>query len=98
MTEVEGLMGGIKTSIIKIGNSRGIRISKAILEQCHLRGGVELETRVDHMVVRSAKKPRRGWEEVFRAMAERGEDLMVERAELVETSWEKDEWQCSLTL
>ena len=86
-------MAAIKTNVIKIGNSRGIRIPKAILEQCHLDGEVQLETRGDHLVVRSAAKPRRGWEKAFRAMVERSDDAMLEGDVLVETSWERDEWQ-----
>lgn len=86
-------MAAIKTNIIKIGNSRGIRIPKAILEQCHLDGEVELEPRRDQLVVRRAAKPRAGWEDAFRAMAERGDDAMLEGDVLLETSWERDEWQ-----
>lgn len=86
-------MGAIKTNLIKIGNSRGIRIPKAILEQCSLDGEVELETRGNHLVVRSAARPRKGWEEAFRTMAERGDDAMLEGDVLIETSWERDEWQ-----
>jgi len=86
-------MGTVKTKVIKIGNSRGIRIPKAILEQCHLSGDVELEARGDHLVVRPSAKPRAGWDEAFEAMAERGDDRMVDGDTFVETSWEKDEWQ-----
>ena len=86
-------MAAIRTNVIKIGNSRGIRIPKAILEQCRLEGEVELKTEGDHLVVKPATKPRQGWDEAFRAMAARGDDAMVEGDVLVETSWEKGEWQ-----
>jgi antitoxin MazE len=86
-------MGAIKTSVIRIGNSRGIRIPKAILEQCNLEGDVELEARGDHIVVRSTAKPRAGWDEAFQTMADRGDDTMLDGDALVETSWERDEWE-----
>ena len=86
-------MAPIKTNIVRIGNSRGIRIPKAILEQCHLNGEVELETRGDHLVVKSAQKPRQGWNEAFQAMTQMGDDVLLEGNVLIETSWEKDEWE-----
>jgi antitoxin MazE len=86
-------MAPIKTNIVRIGNSKGIRIPKAILEECHLSGEVELESRRDHLVVRSAEKPRQGWSEAFLAMAQRGEDALLVGDVLIETSWEKDEWE-----
>ena len=64
-----------KTNIVRIGNSRGIRILKTFLEQCHLHDEIELEVRDDHLEVRPATKPRSGWEEAFRRMHEQGDDL-----------------------
>ena len=61
----------MKTNVIRIGNSRGIRIPKRLLEECRLEETVELEAHKDHLVVRSATKPRGGWEEAFRRMAKR---------------------------
>jgi len=86
-------MGAIKTNVVKIGNSQGIRIPKTILEQCHLNRNVELEPRGNHLVVRSATKPRAGWDEAFEAMTQRGDDTMIDGDRFTETSWEKDEWQ-----
>ena len=46
-------MGTIKTNVVKIGNSQGIRIPKTILEHCHLNRNVELEPRGNQLIVRS---------------------------------------------
>ncbi len=86
-------MAAMKTNIIQIGNSRGIRIPKAILEQCRLDGEVELESRGDHLVVRPVGRARQGWNEAFRVMAERDDDTLLDGDVVVETSWEMDEWQ-----
>jgi antitoxin MazE len=86
-------MAAMKTNIIQIGNSRGIRIPKAILEQCRLDGEVELESRGDHLVVRAVGKARQSWDEAFRDMAERDDDTLLDGDVVVETSWEMDEWQ-----
>jgi antitoxin MazE len=67
----------MRTSLVRIGNSRGIRIPKALREQCHLQDEVELEVRGDHLEVRPATKPRSGWEEAFRRMHEQGDDVLL---------------------
>lgn len=83
----------MKTSVVRIGNSRGIRIPKALLEQCHLRDEVELEVRDDHLLVRSAAKPRSGWAESFRRMHEQGDDALLDKEPLPSTQWERTEWE-----
>jgi antitoxin MazE len=57
----------MKTNVVRIGNSRGIRIPKKLLEECRLEETVELEAHKDHLVIRSVAKPRNGWDEAFRA-------------------------------
>lgn len=80
----------MKASIIKIGNSRGIRLPKPIIEQCGLEKEVELEVRRNEIVIRPLRKPRQGWEEKFKAMAEQGNDKLIE---FPLTEWEEDEWE-----
>jgi antitoxin MazE len=83
----------MKTSVIRIGNSRGIRIPKIVLEQCHLRDEVEIEVVNDHLIVRPATKPRSGWAETFREMHERREDMLLDQESLALSQWDKTEWQ-----
>ena len=69
----------MKTRIIKIGNSQGIRIPKLLLEQSRLGEEVELEVRDSQIVIRPAgSRPRQGCEEAFRAMSERGDDRLLD--------------------
>lgn len=83
----------MRASIVRIGNSQGIRIPKVVLEQTHLSGEVELEVRDRQIVIRSAMKPRQGWARRFRAMAERGDDKLLDAEAVGQTSWDKEEWQ-----
>jgi len=83
----------MKASIVRIGNSQGIRIPKVVLEQTHLSGEVELEVRDRQIIIRSAKKPRQGWAQKFRAMAERGDDKLLDAEAINQTSWDKEEWE-----
>ena len=66
------------TAIIKIGNSKGIRLSKTILEKYHIQDSIELDLEADCIVLRPIKKnPREGWAEAFRAMHENGDDELL---------------------
>ena len=79
-------------SIVPIGNSKGIRIPKAILEQCEVEDQVELQ--VDHgkIILEPVRShPREGWEEAFQAMAANEDDtLVIEDA--VGLEWNEWEW------
>jgi antitoxin MazE len=69
----------MKTKIVRIGNSQGIRIPKSLLHQCHLVGPVEIDVQGNQLVVRSASRPRSGWEETFRTMHQAGDDRLLDR-------------------
>jgi antitoxin MazE len=65
-------------SVVQIGNSRGIRLPKSILEQCDITDKVELEVHDKEITLKSIKnKARDGWSEKFKAMAENGDDKLV---------------------
>jgi antitoxin MazE len=81
----------LKTRIVRIGNSQGIRIPKPLLEQSGLGEEVELEVRADEIVIRAASRPRAGWEAAFQAMAAEGDDAVLD-AEMVSNEWDDHEW------
>lgn len=82
----------MKTRIIRIGNSRGIRIPKAVLEQANLQDEVELQIQGDQIVIRGASVPRWGWEARFREMAQQGDDILLDELSS-SSSWDEQEWQ-----
>jgi len=83
----------VKTHVVKIGNSQGVRIPKLLLEQVGLSGEVEMEVAADHLVLRRARRPREGWEEHFKQMAEDGEDKLLDAESLPPTQWDQTEWE-----
>ena len=83
----------VKTRLIKIGNSHGVRIPKPLLEQSGLGEDVELTVQQDQIVIRSVRHPRHGWEEQFRAMAARGDDQLLDSNAPSLTSWDDNEWE-----
>ena len=81
----------MKTQIIQIGNSQGIRIPKALLEESGITGDVNLELTPDGILIRNISKPRSGWAESFRHLSEHDDDSPLEEA--LSTDFEKKQWQ-----
>ncbi|PKD18648.1 MazF family transcriptional regulator [Salegentibacter salinarum] len=67
----------METSIIKIGNSRGLRLSKTILEKYHIKDKVELILEKGQIILRPIESPRKNWEEKFKEMADNNDDGLL---------------------
>ena len=83
----------VKTRIIKIGDAQGIRIPRRLLDQTGLGEEVELELRQNRIVIRPVYRARYDWESQFRAMAEQGDDKLLNGDVLTLTTWDEDEWE-----
>jgi antitoxin MazE len=81
---------GTRTRIVRIGNSQGIRVPRALLEQAELPEEVELQAQPGRLIVRAARRPRAGWAEVARTMHERGEDVLLDAP--TKTRFDSSEW------
>jgi antitoxin MazE len=79
-------------AIIKIGNSKGLRIPKAILEQCKMDAMVDLTVENGKLIVTPYKNPREGWAEAARLLAATGDDALLD-AEYIGGPLENDEWE-----
>jgi antitoxin MazE len=64
----------MRVELVRIGNSRGVRIPKAVIEQCGLGDTVDLRVEDERLVIARAPAPREGWEEAFRAAGASDED------------------------
>ena len=83
----------MKTRIIKIGNSRGIRIPKAFLDQADLQDAVEISIEKDSLVIRRSKPTRSGWDRAFSEMAVNKEDVLLDADEFADHSFDETEWE-----
>ena len=83
----------MKTRIVRIGNSQGVRIPKLLLERSNLAEEVELEAEENRIIIRSMRQPRQDWERAFRAMAEHGDDALLDNNLPIQTQWDEREWQ-----
>jgi antitoxin MazE len=81
----------MKTKVVRIGNSLGIRIPKHLLDQTGLKGDVEIEAKGRGLVVRPLEGPRTGWARAFKNMSERGDDALLD--ETGPSRFDQDEWQ-----
>ncbi len=81
----------MKARIIQIGNSRGVRIPKVLLEQTRLTDDVQIEAQAGEIVIRSARAPRADWEAQFKRMAQRADDRMLDKP--TSTSFDETEWE-----
>jgi len=80
----------VRSKLIKIGNSRGIRIPQSLLEQVGLSGEVELQVEGDKLIIHPVNQPRQGWQMQFALMAEQGDDRLLD--EILLTQWDEEEW------
>jgi len=82
----------MNAEIIKIGNSRGLRIPKVLLAQCKIKNKVQLTVQNHALIITPYEEARRGWEKSFQIMAKTQDDKLMD-ARLTEHSWDKEEWQ-----
>ncbi len=81
----------VTTRIVRIGNSRGIRVPKLLLDQAALSGEVEIQAEPGRLVVSGVKRPRAGWAVAARAMQERMDD--VELDALTTSRFDRSGWK-----
>lgn len=83
----------MKTRIVAIGNSQGIRIPKPLLEQTGLSGEVEIRAEDGALVIRPVKRPRDSWAAAFQKMARRGDDALLDDVAPSLSHWDEGQWE-----
>jgi len=78
-------------SIVPIGNSKGIRLSKTLLEKYNIKDKVELILEKGYIILKPKAEPRKGWEKAFKKMHESGDDKPLMNDVFEDESFE--EWQ-----
>lgn len=81
------------TKIVPIGNSRGIRIPKAMLEHGGFGEEVDLQAKNGTLILRPVATPRAGWAAAFRDMAATKDDHLVQEDAPSSTQFDAKEWQ-----
>ena len=67
----------MEVSVVKIGNSRGIRFSKTIIERYNIRDTVEMILDKGYIIIKPLARPRKGWDKAFIEMHANGDDKLI---------------------
>ena len=80
----------METSIIKIGNSKGLRLSKTILDKYNIKDKVEIILEKGRIIIKPIEEPRQNWEMAFEKMSKEGDDKMLMNDVFIDENFE--EW------
>lgn len=80
----------MKTRLVRIGNSRGVRLPKPLIAQAGLTDEVELRVRDGAIIIERVTSPRAGWAEAAREMHQRNEDSLLDPP--TTTDFDEKEW------
>ena len=81
----------MKSRLIRIGNSRGLRLPKPLIEEAGLAEEVDVQIRGNALVITSPRQPRADWAKAAQKMRERGEDLPLDGS--ANTQFDDGEWR-----
>lgn len=83
----------MKTKLIRIGNSQGVRIPKPLIEESGLSEEIEMILRDNEIVLRPIEQSRNNWDEAFEEMAEKEDDRLMDQEEVEQPNeWDETEW------
>jgi antitoxin MazE len=81
----------MKTRLIQIGNSRGIRLPKSIIEQAGLTDEIELRIQDGAIVIARVDRPRVGWAEAATLLLKHKEGCLVDKP--IPARFDEEEWE-----
>ncbi|MBZ5640321.1 MAG: AbrB/MazE/SpoVT family DNA-binding domain-containing protein [Acidobacteriia bacterium] len=81
----------MKARLVRIGNSRGIRLPKPVIEEAGLAEDVDIRVRDGAIIITPASRPRSGWADAARRSRQRGDDRLTD--EVTPTRFDEEQWQ-----
>jgi antitoxin MazE len=81
----------MKTKLVSIGNSRGVRLPKPLILQAGLTEEVDLRVRDGAIIISRSNSPRDGWSDAAKTMRRRNEDTLLDP--ITSTCFDEKEWQ-----
>jgi antitoxin MazE len=82
----------MRIELVRIGNSRGVRIPKTVIEQCGFGKTVELRVENDCLIISPERRPRQGWDEAFRAAGPSVDDQLLLKGR-ESNKFDRKEWK-----
>ena len=81
----------MKTKLIQIGNSRGVRLPKPLIREAGLDNEVDISLRRGEIVIRAVGKPRSGWAAAAKRLHDQAGDFLLD--DEIPTAFDNKEWQ-----
>ena len=81
----------MKTRLVQIGNSRGVRLPKLVIEEAGLNNEVELQVQEGAVIIRPLRAPRSGWEDAAQSLRKNSGDLLLDLP--TPTRFDEEEWE-----
>lgn len=83
----------MKSRIVKIGNSQGIRIPKPLIEQLGIERDIDIYVEDNKLIISRVEEPRAEWGASFKAMSDHGDDRLLDGESSTGTAWDAEEWE-----
>lgn len=81
----------MRVQLTRIGNSRGIRIPKPLIEECGLEDEIELRATPQGLVISPLRRPRAGWHQAFAKDATNDNELFLRN--VPPNRFDREEWK-----
>lgn len=81
----------MRVNLIRIGNSQGLRLPKAILMQCGFEKSVEIRVEGNNLIITPISDVRSGWDEAFQTMAAASDDMPLLEGDIA-NAFDESEW------
>ena len=79
----------MRTKLIKIGNSKGVRITSNIIKECELGNEIEIKVLDKKVIIEAIREPRSNWNNNFEKMHKNKEDVLInESSNDFDKDWE----------
>ena len=82
----------MRTNLIQIGNSKGIRIPKILIEQYQLSGEIDLIPSASGLIIAASKKPRNNWEDLFKTSITAKNEMSAVTWRNIANKFDNEEW------
>lgn len=81
----------MKTRLVQIGNSRGVRLPAGVIKACGFDNELEMRIEDGAVVLEPVRSVREGWDQAFEAMAEACDDTTVMGEDLA-NEFDREDW------
>ncbi len=82
----------MKTKLVKIGNSKGVRIPKSLIDEAGLTDEIELMLQNKEIVLKSVSTPRETWADRYKKELEKEDTSQKEEIWFLDNDWDDSEW------